>query len=75
MANWISVEESLPEDYVPVLVCAKHILWQRNVVLVDHIISYTDGHKTWADTDKTWKYFVTHWMPIPEPPNEGGTDE
>jgi hypothetical protein len=28
-----------------------------------------------ATTDKTWKYFVTHWMPLPEPPKDGWTDE
>jgi len=75
MPEWISVTERLPDDYVPVLVCAKHIDGKRTVVLVDHIISYTNGCKTWADVDKTWKYSVAYWMPLPKPPKEGGDEE
>lgn len=74
MTEWISVKDRLPDDYVPVLVYVKHIDGKRTVVLVDHIISYTNGCKTWAEIDKTWKYSATHWMPLPEPPKEGGGD-
>lgn len=75
MPEWISVTERLPGDYVPVLVYVKHIDGKRAVFLVDHIVSYTNGCKTWAETDKTWKYSVTHWMPLPEPPKEGGGED
>lgn len=70
MLEWISVKERLPGDCVPVLVYAKHINGKYATISVDHIIGYTNGCETWADIDKTWKYSVTHWMPLPEPPKE-----
>ena len=70
MAEWISVNDRLPEDYVPVLAYVKHIDGKRAVFLVDHVIDYTNGCKTWAETDTSWKYCVSHWMPLPEPPKE-----
>jgi hypothetical protein len=61
--EWISVKDRLPEKSVPVLICA-------------------NGHRVTAYYDKVKKVFrltededlyylanyVTHWMPLPDPP-------
>ena len=62
-SEWISVEERLPEEEARVLV------W----------LNIEDNYTT-IDTDRIlcgkwvrWNSFVTHWMPLPEPPKmEGG---
>ena len=60
MSEWISVEDRLPEHCEKVIVChgknktVEIGMWHR-------------GHK-W--TDKPWGLYldVTHWQPIPDPP-------
>ena len=60
--KWISVEERMPECMQPVIVC-------REGGKVEQ------GYK---DTMDWWKVYgtrtkkVTHWMPLPEPPEEEG---
>lgn len=56
--EWISVEDRLPDEDVRVLVC------------ID-----SDRHYIKMDTDRIlkgkwvrWSTYVTHWMPLPEPP-------
>jgi hypothetical protein len=65
--EWISVKDRLPEKSVPVLICAA-------------------GHRVTAYYDKVKEVFrlteddnlyyltkcVTHWMPLPEPPESEG---
>lgn len=65
MAEWISVKERLPEEDIV-------------VILTDHIDVGTGwfNGKEWrtpfADIDE---YRITHWMPLPEPPKEGGGED
>lgn len=62
--KWIPVTERLPEE-------------DAIVILTDHIDVGTGwfNGKGWrtpfADIDE---YRITHWMPLPEPPKEGGGD-
>ena len=50
--NWIPVTERLPDFGVDVLIYSK----------IDSVcLSYYDG-------DSFGHYYVTHWMPLPEPP-------
>jgi hypothetical protein len=55
--KWISVEERLPEDGVDVLT--------RRAVGMS-----VEAHCGWGWTEDGYhtKWSVTHWMPLPEPP-------
>ncbi|MGN0787103.1 MAG: DUF551 domain-containing protein [Christensenellales bacterium] len=59
--EWISVKDKLPEDQVEVLVLTRSMKGMRNVdkgyLSIDHFI-----HRGRAQ--------VTHWMPMPEPPEK-----
>lgn len=60
--KWISVEERLPEPYKDVLV----LNWNR--VRMGY---YAEDCEAWAVNDMiTNTEEVTHWMPLPEPPEE-----
>lgn len=61
---WISVKDQLPERFKPVLICRE----KNGKPYVEQ------GYK---DVCEWWKVYgtrtkqVTHWMPLPEPPEEG----
>ncbi len=63
MTEWISVEERLPE---------------REILAIDDRENYLVGMIYRSNDDKRWVceaagvliYPVTHWMPLPEPPEE-----
>ena len=73
--KWISVEESLPDDDVDVIVYIASK--KENVDSVIAITQYTHSMhgyniEGWCSP---WQYCfwdreVTHWMPLPEPPKE-----
>jgi hypothetical protein len=64
MTDWISVKDRLPEAFVPVMVCRRN---QHGRQIVEA------GQK---DVRDWWRVYgmrtksVTHWMPMPEPPEE-----
>ena len=63
--KWIRTEDQLPEIDEHVLCCTENKAGKRNVVRG----YYMDG--LWrCGMNST----VTHWMPMPEPPGEGGHD-
>lgn len=71
MSNWISVKERLPEE------SGFFITWQgiskyigRPEILYYHK-DEDDGFK-WSTTKNGWTagLKITHWMPLPEPPEE-----
>ena len=71
MSEWISVKERLPEHGEVVLVC-------DNREATPYIGLWTlepniGGGDCWNDEAGWWRPFaeVTHWMPLPEPPNCG----
>ncbi len=61
--SWISVRDRLPERFEPVLVCRE----KNGSPYVEQ------GYK---DVGEWWKVYgtrtkqITHWMPLPEPPEE-----
>jgi hypothetical protein len=70
MSKWISVKDRLPEPYEDVLVCMYLPFRERNkqVVTLSYYLGDDEGYFFEEDTDSR----VTHWMPLPEPP-EGDT--
>ena len=78
MAEWISVEERLPEIGLDVLAYCK----AQNADFSDFIdVAARKMYKPtpWSDEEPVWgtifipfgaAFEVTHWMPLPEPPKE-----
>lgn len=58
---WISVNDKLPKPFQPVLCC-------RDINVVESGCFMPDGR--WRIYG-TYVKCVTHWMPMPEPPEEG----
>lgn len=65
MSEWIGVEERLPEEGVLVLI---HRTGER--LSVDYLIDLSPEPSIWACLRHDEMYKVTHWMPLPESPNE-----
>ena len=59
--RWIPVTERLPEKYNRVLVYSKATRMGRGIDFIN-----ADGN--WFSTQK-----VSHWMPLPQPPEDGET--
>ena len=83
--DWISVKDRLPDDEQEVLVIA-HGWGGRLVYVGSH--KRVEAQKSWLTgiTNESsewslwgWSYLkepiVTHWMPLPEPPEEGICNE
>jgi len=64
--HWISVEERLPEKHVEVLICTedygKNELGFANTAVWDG----SEWIETWNRKESI--PYVSHWMPLPEPP-------
>lgn len=79
-AEWISVEERLPEPNEECLVSAR--VGDRVVIDLGEIVRYYDGRTnkygyTWMitnDWDEGEGCEITHWMPLPEPPQMKGSE-
>lgn len=71
--RWVSVEDRLPEEEKPVL--AYYGFYREN----DELGARFTGTLTYFchDLEPHWQHestglFVTHWMPLPDPPGESG---
>lgn len=66
-SSWIPVQERWPEDNVDVLVRRQTACGMRSVAAYR-----SSGRDCWTITDGDYSEFydhsVTHWMPLPEPP-------
>lgn len=72
--EWISIKDKLPEVRQ---LTSGIITSDRLLIFVDGDISvgYYNG-SYWNDEGNDWNYVkVTHWMPLPEPPEEKINDE
>ena len=56
--RWIPVEERLPEEEMV-------LVWSNSNGL--HL-AYLDSFRQWRDADHNPGKKITHWMPLPEPP-------
>lgn len=61
--EWISVDERLPKKMTHVIVCDKD-------GTVGEAYFYKEDRFEWMDSEEL--AFVTHWMPLPEPPRMKG---
>ena len=61
--RWIPVSERLPEDEKTVIVAINDVLEHTNEVAR---LTYLGNSNWWSW--KSERYIVTHWMPLPEPP-------
>ena len=66
--RWISVEERLPEKYTIVL-CYKDGQRRLGYYLG---ANYGKGVAAFRHPKDQWAFGVTHWMPLPEPPEVEG---
>lgn len=61
MSSWISVNDRLPEKRGEYLVAYRPRYWDRVSIEIEVFL----GGTTWAHKDYM---SITHWMPLPEPP-------
>lgn len=64
MAEWIRVQDALPEEFQPVLVSRKNKYGEKVVEAGCYC-----GERGWKTVGRPTKS-VSHWMPLPEPPKE-----
>jgi hypothetical protein len=60
--RWIKCSEKLPNAFEFVLG------WSINTGPM--IVFYNSEYRDWSNQDNKKKDNITHWMPLPEPPNE-----
>ena len=63
--RWIPVSERLPEEYEPVLVYNPNVDHGKTVM---EATRSDNGWKTEFDFEAYENNEITHWMPLPEPP-------
>lgn len=65
--NWISVKDRLPENYISVL------------GYIPELFPFSQLKECFIGPDGEWHYagdysadtaYITHWMPLPEPPED-----
>lgn len=70
MAEWISVKERLP--VVPEIPLSQYATDNGEGFLAYFCDGYIDICTFWAREQRFGEEGVTHWMPLPEPPEEEG---
>lgn len=68
--RWISVEDRLPENGQKVIATFKN----EEGVIVDQA-RYSNGEFDFASWAYVWHENITHWMPMPELPGTGESNE
>ena len=72
MSEWISVKDKLPKigDLVIGYFLYGPIPYVEQVSYIQRKNMIGEIIKEWHDSDGGTPLDVTHWMPLPEPPNE-----
>ena len=81
-SEWISVDERLPEEVygkhrkrISVLVCTES--GKISTASRQRAVHFDKSKLVWVELDTfDWsgRKHITHWMPLPEPPKEGGAE-
>jgi hypothetical protein len=74
MNEWISVEERLPEVWKTVLTFQPTTTDDKGIIQTCVYIG-NPGRWRVAWNHEFLELPVTHWMPLPEPPKEGGNED
>ena len=79
-SRWISVEERLPEGNADVIVYIQHPISGHCWMKIAHHVSEMGldecvDDEWWLDGSGETVSYVTHWMPMPEPPKEEPHEE
>jgi hypothetical protein len=71
--EWISVEDGLPLDYTKCtkFECVEIIVFSGGNVFSGEF-KCGPAPTPWYEFDDLHRAYVTHWMPLPEPPNKQG---
>lgn len=67
MNNWIRVRDKLPEVDETVIAYCRFGNDPANTFMS---LAYVDAHGAWAEWPTSRNANVTHWMPLPDPPNK-----
>ena len=71
VGGWISIKDRMPEDETRVIAYVQHkICWYRMFAWHDMY----GWHSSAPELDEKESDYVTHWMPLPEPPKEASED-
>lgn len=70
MSEWISVEDGLPDSKTQVLVYWRPVDYKDRPFHREIIIAELSRMETkwWANNRYYSTVYITHWMPLPEPP-------
>lgn len=81
MSEWVSVKDGLPDADGIYLVCDRRlngVPWVHTAGFKKTSSSWCESHGMYYD-DRYGRYReqdkFTHWMPLPEPPEEGKNNE
>ena len=66
LARWIPVEERLPKSGQQVLACVRLPHWTHEMPTLIETLDYDQGRFLGDDVNP--RNYVTHWMPLPAPP-------
>ena len=64
--EWISIKDNVPKKHDTVLTYGS----PENLGVGITICSYADGVFRHWESDKENKHTITHWMPLPKPPEQ-----
>lgn len=75
MSEWISVKDRLPDNKEHDWVLAQ-VVEDNGFMHIPKVMEYRQSKNDWFEETYGWlsehngAFTVTHWMPLPEPPDE-----